>query len=71
MFMLMPLGGLGMPELLIVLVIVVLLFGGSKLKGVGRGLGEAISEFKKGMREGENTPPGGNDPGKPPANSGS
>lgn len=66
--LLMPLGGLGMPELLIILAIVVLLFGGAKLKGVGRGLGEAISEFKKGMRDGENPPPGADNSGKPPAN---
>ncbi len=67
MLMLMPLG-LGMPELLIILVIVVLLFGGAKLKGVGRGLGEAISEFKKGMRDGEKPSPDSHDPGKPPGN---
>jgi sec-independent protein translocase protein TatA len=67
--LLMPLAGLGMPELVIILAIVVLLFGGAKLKGVGRGLGEAISEFKKGMRDGEAPPPPGTDPsGKPPAN---
>ena len=65
--LLMPFLDIGMPELLIVLVIILLLFGGSKLKGVGRGLGEAISEFKKGMKSGENPPGGANDPGKPPS----
>jgi len=67
--LLMPFLDIGMPELLIVLVIVVLLFGGAKLKGVGRGLGEAISEFKKGMRAGDNPPESGarQDPQNPPS----
>ena len=43
--------GLGIPELLIVLVIVVLLFGAGKLSGIGTGLGEGIRNFKKAMKE--------------------
>ncbi len=42
--------GLGMTELVIVLVIVLLVFGGSKISGVGRSLGEAISEFKEAVK---------------------
>ena len=38
---------LGWPELVIILVILLLLFGGSRLKGLAKGLGESISEFKK------------------------
>lgn len=39
--------GLGWPELIIILVIVLLIFGGSRLKGLAKGLGESIREFKK------------------------
>lgn len=42
--------GLGMTELVIVLVIVLLVFGGSKISGVGRSLGEAITEFKDAVK---------------------
>ncbi|GAB4363283.1 MAG: twin-arginine translocase TatA/TatE family subunit [Deltaproteobacteria bacterium] len=43
--------GFGLPELLIVLVIVVLLFGAGKLPQIGSGLGEGIRNFKKSMKE--------------------
>jgi sec-independent protein translocase protein TatA len=46
--------GLGMSELLVVLAIVVLFFGGKKLPQLGSSLGESIKNFKKGMKEGEN-----------------
>lgn len=39
--------GLGTTELIIILVIVVVLFGASKLPQIGKGIGEAISNFKK------------------------
>jgi sec-independent protein translocase protein TatA len=39
--------GLGATELIIILVIVVVLFGGSRLPEIGRGIGEAIKNFKK------------------------
>lgn len=45
--------GLGMPELLVILLIALLLFGAAKLPQIGRALGRTISEFKKGMKEGE------------------
>lgn len=44
--------GLGPFELLIILVIVLLLFGGAKLPGLARSLGQAKNEFEKGSREG-------------------
>ena len=44
---------LGMPELLVILVIVVLLFGTRKLPELGKGVGSAIRNFKQSMREAE------------------
>jgi sec-independent protein translocase protein TatA len=43
--------GLRAPELIVILLIVLLLFGASRLPQLARGLGKAISEFKKGTRE--------------------
>lgn len=43
---------LGAPELIIVLLIILLIFGGSKLPQLARSLGKAQSEFKKGSEEG-------------------
>ena len=43
--------GLGWKELLIVLVIVVVIFGVKKLRGIGGELGGAVRDFKKGMRD--------------------
>ena len=40
-------GGLGVPELLIILAVVLLLFGGSRLAGIGKSSGRAIREFKE------------------------
>jgi sec-independent protein translocase protein TatA len=41
--------GLGLPELLVILVIVVVIFGASRLPQLGRGLGEGISNFRDGL----------------------
>jgi sec-independent protein translocase protein TatA len=41
--------GIGAPELLIVLVVVLVLFGGAKLPKLARSLGEAQKEFKRGQ----------------------
>jgi sec-independent protein translocase protein TatA len=43
---------LGAPELLIVLILVLLLFGGAKLPKLARSIGQAQKEFKKGLNEG-------------------
>jgi sec-independent protein translocase protein TatA len=41
--------GLGVAELLIILAIVVIIFGASRLPQLGRGLGEGISNFRDGL----------------------
>lgn len=43
--------GLGTQELLIILVIVVILFGATRLPQIGKGIGEAIRNFKKATSE--------------------
>jgi len=48
------LGSLGLPELLIILLIVVLIFGANRLPSLAKGLGSSVKNFKEGMREGEN-----------------
>lgn len=47
--------GLGLPEVVIILVIVALLFGGKKIPELMKGLGTGIKEFKKASN-GEETP---------------
>ena len=42
--------GLGVPELLIILAVVLLLFGGARLAGLGKSTGRAIKEFKEETR---------------------
>ena len=44
-------GRLGLPELLIVLLIVILIFGANKLPQLGKGIGSAIKNFKDGMND--------------------
>ena len=44
-------GGLGLPELLVILLIVILIFGANKLPQLGRGVGSAIKNFKDGMKD--------------------
>jgi sec-independent protein translocase protein TatA len=43
-------GSLGFPELLVILVIVILIFGTSRIPELGRGLGEGIKNFKKAVK---------------------
>ncbi len=48
---------LGAPELLIVLVIVILIFGVGRIANIGGELGKGISAFRKGLKEGEEKKP--------------
>ena len=48
---LLAIGFPGMPEMLIVLFLALLLFGGAKLPGLMRNLGRSANEFKRGMSE--------------------
>lgn len=45
--------GFGFPELLLILLIVVIIFGAAKLPQLGRGLGEGISNFRDGLSKGK------------------
>ena len=50
---------LGLPELLLILAIVVILFGAGKLPQLGKGLGDGIRNFKNAMKD--DTPPKGDE----------
>lgn len=63
-------GNFGLPELIIILVIVLLLFGAKKLPDLAKSLGRSVGEFKKGKQEGEKDEPSktsGQEENKPPA----
>jgi sec-independent protein translocase protein TatA len=44
-------GGVGLQEILLILLILVILFGGRKIPELARGLGRGVSEFKRGMSD--------------------
>jgi len=50
-------GSLGAPELIIILLVILLLFGGAKLPKLARSLGQAQKEFKQGVSEGAEPDP--------------
>jgi len=49
-------GPIGIQELLLILGILILVFGATRLPEIGKGLGQAISNFKASMKEGKKEP---------------
>jgi sec-independent protein translocase protein TatA len=49
-------GRLGLPELIIILLIIILIFGANRLPEIGRGIGKGIKNFKEANREGQGDP---------------
>jgi len=45
---------LGMPEIILIALAILLIFGGKKIPELMRGLGKGVSEFKKGVKDVEN-----------------
>jgi len=45
-------GSLGFPELIVILVIIIMIFGANRLPEIGRGIGKGIRNFKESTREG-------------------
>jgi sec-independent protein translocase protein TatA len=56
-------GSLGVPELLIILLIVIIIFGANKLPQLGRGLGQGMRNFKDSIKDG--TTPSDDKPPQP------
>ena len=42
---------LGLPELLVILAIIIIIFGANRLPGLGKGIGSAIRNFKDGIKD--------------------
>jgi sec-independent protein translocase protein TatA len=49
--------GIGMPELIIILVIILIIFGAGKLPEIGAGMGKAIRNFKSATDDGDKKEP--------------
>ena len=48
------LGRVGIPELIIILMIIILIFGANRLPEIGRGIGKGIRNFKDATKDGQN-----------------
>jgi sec-independent protein translocase protein TatA len=57
-------GSLGLPELLVILLIVIIIFGANKLPQLGKGIGQGLRNFKESVKGEEPPPP--NDKGSTP-----
>jgi sec-independent protein translocase protein TatA len=60
--------GLGMPELIVILVIVLVIFGAGKVPQIGEGLGKAIHGFRKSMSDTDSPDSPASKPDKDPQN---
>ena len=47
-------GPIGLPELILILLVLLLVFGASRLPEIGKGLGQALSNFKQSVKDGSN-----------------
>jgi sec-independent protein translocase protein TatA len=47
-------GSIGFPELIVILVIIIMIFGANRLPDIGRGIGKGIRNFKDATRDGIN-----------------
>jgi sec-independent protein translocase protein TatA len=55
-------GNIGFPEILVIAVVAILLFGAGRIADIGKGLGQGIKNFKQGLKEAEDI---GSDKDKP------
>lgn len=53
--------GIGVPEMIVILIVALIIFGPGKLPDLGSSLGKAIRDFKKAMEEPEEKPKTGQD----------
>ena len=52
-------GPIGLPEMLIILVIIMLIFGASRLPEIGKGIGQGIKNFKSSVKDSDSEPKDG------------
>lgn len=60
-------GNIGATELILIILVALLLFGAGRVADIGKGLGEGIRNFKKGLKEDEAKGPGANKAAEPEA----
>lgn len=53
--------GLGTPEIIVIAVVIILIFGVNKIPQLGKGLGEGIRNFKTSLKAGQEEPPSKNE----------